>query len=269
MDVVTQKLIEKASGENIIKEEKKYEFDLLQLWRGFDYKVDDYITIRQPTIDDIIRFGEKKVYASIEPFVTNPTSHRLQLWDIGVDWNEISDFDLFISLSQGLKKEDTSLIFGDFDFSILLPKESSVTGEKFLVAPDGAFFIDEDKYMHIREYIRLMFNQYPKVEKAKGKTTKQAIIDEEKMNLLNAKKDERLQNKSIYLPLISSMVNHPGFKYRKDELDKVGIYEFMDSVQRLQIYESTTALMKGVYSGFMDTSKMDLKNDLNWLKDLH
>ena len=269
MDIVTQKLIEKASGEINVAEGQKYEFDLLQLWSGFDYKVDDYITIRQPTMGDIIRFGEKKVSASILPFVTNPTSFRLQLWDMGVDWNEISDFDLFIALSQELKKEDTSLIFGDFDFSILLPRENSITGEKLLIAPDGAFFIDEDKYMHIREYIRLMFNQYPKVEKAKGKTTKQAIIDEERMKLLNIKKDEKSQNKSIYLPLISSMVNHPGFKYRKDELDKVGIYEFMDSVQRLQVYESTTALMKGIYSGFIDTSKMDLKNDLNWLKDLH
>lgn len=269
MDVVTKKLIDEASGD--IKDNKKetsFDFDILQLWKGLDYKIDDYITIRQPTVDDIIRFGEKKLYASISPFVTNPTTYRLQLWDIGIDWNKISDFELFIVLAQGLKKEDTSLIFGDFDFSKLVPLGNPNTGEKVLMGFDGSFFIDENKYLHIREYIRLMFNQYPKVEKAKGKTTKQAIIDEERMNLLNEKKKGN-RNKSIYLPLISAMVNHPGFKYRKNELDQVGIYEFMDSVQRLQVYESATALMRGVYSGFCDTSKMDLKNDLNWLKDLH
>ena len=43
----------------------------------------------------------------------------------------------------------------------------------------------------------------------------------------------------------------------------------MDSVQRLQVYESTRALMSGMYSGMLDTSKMNLNKELNWLRDLH
>ena len=53
--------------------------------------------------------------------------------------------------------------------------------------------------------------------------------------------------KSTLLPLISTCLNHPGFKYKKNELREVGIVEFMDSVQRLQVYESSTALLKGIY----------------------
>ena len=82
-----------------------------------------------------------------------------------------------------------------------------------------------------------------------------------------AKKKGELEH-SILLPLISSMVNHPGFKYKKKELIDVGIVEFMDSVQRLQLYENVTALMSGVYSGMLDTSKMNLSKELNWLRDL-
>jgi len=41
----------------------------------------------------------------------------------------------------------------------------------------------------------------------------------------------------------------------------------MDSVQRLQIYESSTALMKGMYSGFLDTSKIN-KEELNFMRDI-
>ena len=48
---------------------------------------------------------------------------------------------------------------------------------------------------------------------------------------------------------------------------EVGIVEFMDSVQRLQIYESSTALMKGMYSGFLDTSKIN-KEELNFMRDI-
>lgn len=270
MDKVAKELIKNSTPQK--SEDKQYEFyfDELQMYYGMDYKIDDQITIKQPNIGEIIEFGEKRVLSSIMPFVSNPTSYRLQLWDIGIDWNKITDYELFIMLVQSLKKEDTSLIFGDVDFSSLKPYIDKSNNDAIVLMNDErTFVIDEEKYMHIREYIRAMFNQYPKVEKAKGKATKEAIIDEERINLLNETRlNKNNKNKSIYLPLISAMVNHPGFKYKKNELKEVGIVEFMDSVSRLQIYESTMALMSGMYSGFCDTSKMDLKKELNWLRDL-
>jgi len=41
----------------------------------------------------------------------------------------------------------------------------------------------------------------------------------------------------------------------------------MDSVQRLQVYETSTALLKGSYSGFIDTSKIN-KDEFNFMRDL-
>ena len=269
---VTQTILNEGNQKNTTdsKEEKKYEFqfDELQMYYGMDYKVNDHITIMQPTMGQIIEFGEKKIYSSIMPFVSNPTTYRLQLWDMGIDWNKISDFELFVMLVQGLKKDDTTLIFGDFDFGELKPYVDTSNNNALVLSNiDGSIVIDEETYMHIREYIRLMFDQHPKAEKAKGKFTKESIIEEERINLLNAQKQNK-KEKSIYLPLISAMLNHPGFKYKKHELKDVGIVEFMDSVKRLQLYESTRALMSGMYSGFCDVSKMDLNKELNWLRDL-
>lgn len=273
MDKVAKEIIKDVANQKKENpDEKKYEFsfDELQMYYGLDYKIDDQITIKQPTMGDIIEFGEHKVFSSIMPFVSNPTTYRLQLWDMGIDWNKISDYELFLTLIQGSNKEDTSLIFGDIDFSSLQPYMNQSNNEIVLMNQDQTLIIDEYKYMHMREYIRLMFNQYPKVEKAKGRATKEAIIDEERIKLLNEQRlNKNKKNKSIYLPLISAMVNHPGFKYKKNELKEVGIVEFMDSVKRLQVYESTVALMSGIYSGFCDTSKMNLSKDLNWLRDLH
>ena len=271
VDQAAKKLIDDSNKKDV-NQEKKYEFnfDELKMYYGLDYKIDDQIIIRQPTIGDIIEFGEQHVLSSIMPFVSNPTSYRLHLWDMGIDWNKISDYELFVSLIQGSKKEDTYLLFGDVDFGSLSPYQNTETNDIVLMSDDRSLMIDEYKYMHMREYIRLMFNQYPKVEKAKGKATKEAIIDEERMNLINNKKlNKNKGSKSMYLPLISSMVNHPGFKYKKNELKEVGIVEFMDSVKRLQVYESTRALMSGIYSGFCDTSKMNLNKELNWLRDIY
>ena len=261
---------QKNSATNTSNEsEYKFDFDELQMYYGMDYKINDQIIIKQPTIGDIIEFGERRIYSSIAPFVGNPTSYRLQLWDIGIDWNKISDFELFAMLVQGLKPEDTSLIFGDVDFSELKPyADPSNNNSLILTNKEFTFMIDEYTYMHIREYVRMLFQQYPKVEKAKGKSTKLSIIDEERMKIFNDQKNNKNGSKSMYLPLISALVNHPGFKYKKHELKECGIYEFMDSVKRLQLYESTRALMSGMYSGMLNTKGMDLNKELNWLRDL-
>lgn len=271
--IFTDNLNNQKNNADSQQKEYKFQFDELKMYYGLDYQVNENITIHIPTIGEIIEFGEQRIYSSIAPFVGNPTSYRLQLWDMGVDWNKISDFELFIMLVQGLNIEDTCLVFGETDFSKLKPYMKENTGdtkELVLYDPEQQLSIDEETYMHIREYVRLVFNQNPKVEKAKGKATKEAIIDEERMNLALEKKNGKKNiGKSIYLPLISALLNHPGFKYKKDELKEVNLVEFMDSVQRLQVYESTRALMSGMYSGMLDTSKMNLNKELNWLRDLH
>ena len=51
------------------------------------------------------------------------------------------------------------------------------------------------------------------------------------------------------------------------ELREVGLYQFMDSVKRLQIYESSRALLNGLYCGFSDLSKIN-KNEFNFMRDI-
>ena len=75
------------------------------------------------------------------------------------------------------------------------------------------------------------------------------------------------KSKSMLLPLVSSCINHPGFKYKLNELREIGIVQFMDSVQRLQIYESTVAINSGLYSGMCDLSKVD-KKLFNFMRDI-
>lgn len=264
------------------------DFDELKIYFGDDYYPTPKICIKQPSIGDIIEFGDTKFYSIVTTLCANPTSFRLQLWDMGIDWCEISDFDLFKILIKNYTPEDTYLLFGDLNLSwfeefhnnesdcdllVYIPRDEDgnvisidIKDEKDLIT------IYEIDYIKIVEYLRFMFNIHPKTERAKGRITKEAIIDEERMNLANEKrkkKDIDIQ-KSFLLPLVSSLVNHPGFKYKKSELREIGIVEFMDSVRRLQTYESTTALMKGIYSGMVDTSKIkNLDKELNWMKDLN
>lgn len=54
---------------------------------------------------------------------------------------------------------------------------------------ENDFILKESEYMEIAEYIRTLLNIHPKIEKARGKTTKQWMIDEDKMNM--AQRDEK------------------------------------------------------------------------------
>lgn len=248
----------------------KFEFDRLKMYFGEPYTIKcemGEVLIIQPTIGNILEFGEKQFYSMLNTFISNPTSYRLQLWDMGVDWNKISDYELFCTLIKGVNKQATSLLFGDVNFQLFeLYKKKEVDGSEAFTLYNQTqnIEIDEDNYKHIAEYLRLMFNICPKVEKAKGKATKEAIIEEERANL---ERDKDKNSKSMLLPLVSSCVNHPGFKYKLNELRDMGIVQFMDSVQRLQIYESTSALNSGMYSGMCDLSKVD-KKLFNFMRDI-
>lgn len=243
-------------------EQKSYSFDKLRMYFGEDYKVADGIIISQPSIGDIMEFGEDQFYDMLNPFIINPTTMRVALWQQNIDWTKITDYELFYRLILQLKltPDKTSIVFGDLDFSkfSLYERQDKVNDEivkdVVLLNAEQKVIIDEDIYTHMSNYLRTMFNIFPKVEKAKGRTTKEWMIEEEIQNNQNKPLPE-----SNLLPMISFCLNHPGFKYKKNELKDLGIVEFNDSIQRLLVYESTNSLMKGMYSGFVDTSKIDKK----------
>lgn len=248
---------------------KPKNIDKLQLYFRQAYSIDNFGTIYQPTVGDIMEFGEQRFFNMLNVFIGNTTMFRLQLWKNGIDWNKITDYQLFCGLIASVEPNDSYILFGDIDFSQFedgwtITRENGETVPA-LVNNEQQLYIDEEIYVNIAHYLRTMFNIFPKNEWARGKATKEAIIWEDEENY---KKNKDKTYRSHLLPLISACVNHPGFKYKSNELKEIGIFEFMDSVQRLQIYESTSALLKGRYSGFVDTSNID-NEEFNFMRDLY
>ena len=282
LDGLQQAVIEEEQKKQSSKK-KEYSFDKLALLFMEDYEVKG-IKISQPTINDILRVGESNFYQALSPFLYNSTSIRVMLWEAGIDWCNVKDIEVFDILNNIQKQNKEilrqvigdevekrenplNILFKDIDiteFHLYKEKETEDSEEKLcLYSHTYDIKLYEEDYMQIAEYIREMLNIHPKVEKAKGKTAKRWMIDEDKMNALH--RDEK--NTSTLLPLVSACVNHPGFKYKLQELREVGIYQFMDAVQRLQIYESSIALLNGSYSGFCDISKVD-KDNFNFMRDI-
>lgn len=262
----------KQNAEDIVAEEPELDFNPLALYFGDDYVIKSgskEIRIHQPVVQDFIDYGESNIYASIVPFISNTTAYRVQLWDAGIDWCKTSNQELFAMLCKSIDQKYSRIIFGDINFSsfdLYEKKNNNGETEIVLYSKEHDLEIDEKTRNKMCKYVQYMFNARPPEEEfTSSKTLKQDLINNDRQKQLSKSKSDRHYTNLV--SLISFCVNHPGFKYRKNELREVGIVEFMDSVQRLQVYEATHALMGGMYSGFVDTSKID-KKEFDFMREL-
>lgn len=254
----------------------KIEFDRLQMYFGEPYHINlegthGEIVIYSPTIGKIIEVGEKRFYQTLNIFCTNTTANRLTLWEAGIDWNDISDFELFTMLITTADPEIYHIFFKDLDFSKFerIAKQTEDKPVMVLYNSDDDIEINEQVYFHISQYLRTVFNYFPEEKITRDPVLKKWYIDKDKRERHNeeekAKKGK--EKTSSIQSQISSFINHPGTKYKLRELKEVGVCEFFDSLQRLQIYESATACMKGLFSGFVDGKKIK-PEEYNFMREI-
>lgn len=236
--------------------------DDLQLYFGDDYAINDSISIHQPTVDEIVKFGEREYFSVVHTITAIPSDMKSQLWDMGLDWMEVDDFELFMMLSQTLTLDRTSILFGDLDFSKLKPFRNPQNDDIILANKETGIIVDKMIYLRIVAYLRKAHNITPKIERAKNKMTKQILIDEDRRKL-ESNKDKPF--KSYLLPLISSVKVKQG--YTKDYVRNMGYVELMDDIKRLQIINNADHLLSGCYAGTIDMKKIN-RDELNWMKEL-
>ena len=259
------KASEKRQLQKSIRE--SFSYDLLKMLMRRDYTTRNGIVIRQPSVGEIVDIGEEQFYRGINIWITNTTSYRVVLWKNGIDWCKYTDFELFFSLFKAIDPEVSSLLFPNLDLSTFEQRQRKIGEDEYesvLVSYDLDMIIDNKTYLEISQYLRTMFGIFPKDEFGKGRATKESMIfdDEER-----AKMSKGGFTSTLY-PLISFLTNHPGFKYRVDELDDIGIFYFMDAAARIPATENTRALLVGSMSGFADTSKIP-KENFNFMRDLY
>lgn len=241
--------------------------DKLLLYLGKDLEINQDITIHQPSILDIAQFGEKKYFSTVYTICSIPSDFKSELWDLGLNYGKVSDFECFVLITRNISADDTKLLLGDeISFKDMVPVKDPDTGEIVLLDADREIIINEEIYTSMIEQIRCMHDIVPKRERAANKETLELLIREDR-----TKKEKKNDSKteSILLPLISSMVNSPGFKYDINTLQNLGVFSFFDSVRRIQAINTANSISQGMYSGMVDISKNPaLKNELNWLRDL-
>lgn len=244
-------------------EKSTIEIDAVQLYFGEPLIINEHIKVMSPTVGDFIKTGESKYFGTLHMLTAIPSDMKASLWDMGICWMDISDFDFFCLLTRSLGKEDTKVFLGDLDLSEFEfdPKNDFL----YKIMPDGTFIvINEEIYQAIVTTLRTIHGIVPKPEKVKSDSMKELMIQ---LNREDIEKAKREKKSSTLLPLISSMLNSPGFKYDMFSIKQVPYYAFMDSIKRIPVISNAMAMLQGIYGGWVDTSKLD-KNILDWMRDL-
>lgn len=233
------------------------------MYFGEPFFASKQIPILCPTIKEIVEFGEREYYNTVYVLCSTPSDYKSILFDMGLDWEELSEFQFFHILSQSLPQSKTKLLLGDVDLSKMkLYPHPENEGEVILADKESGIIIDEYVYLKIAEYIRQMHGLKKNVERAKNKRTKRVMIEYDRQ--LRESRSES-EYKSMLFPLVTSLKAKMG--YTLDYIGQMHIVEFMNDINRLNVIRNSDALFNAMYSGFCDTSKID-KKELNWMKDI-
>ena len=244
--------------------------DKLQLLRGQDYVITKYLKIHQPTLDEIFHYGEQDYYTMVSTLTAIPSDMKSILFDAGVDYTQMSEFELFCQCLRWFGPCKTSILFGDkIDLTSLDLYQVIKTNEVLLCKlnenkddiDQAHLAIDEPVYILMADYIRQMHGFQKKIEIAGNESTKRVLIDEDKRNRESSKNKPF---ESVLYPLILGMVNCAEFPYTFETVWNLPISVFMDSVAQVQKLKNVGYTMQGIYSGNIDVKKID-KDELKWI----
>lgn len=245
-------------------------YDELKIYGGKSYYINEDISIKQPKLGKIKKYGEKKYFNMVHTLCSVGADLKWQLDDIGIDYTKISDYELFYSiLARSYSKEDTKILFGNvLDFSQMQIVHDDNIDENVMiqVLEDGKQIrIDRFIYSSIVNVLRKMHKMKRNDEVPGNEMTRQILIDDAREEY---EENRNKPNKSYLLPLISTMVNSEGFKRDDNTVFDMKIRAFMDSVSRVSKIKNAELLLQSGYSGFgVDLKKID-KEALNYMGEL-
>lgn len=235
--------------------------DQLRSFRSREYRINDRIAIRNPSLEEIADFGEQRYFGLVRAICSTPADRKVEIWDkLHIYWEEMDEYDLFLSLFQALMTQDMSIFFGDMDFASFKLAARPGLPDLALINADHVV-IDRAVHKLMTDYFREIHGMKKNVDTGYNDATRKIMIEDDRDEMmLQMKKPFQ----SILKPLISSLTNCPEFKYRWDDVWTLPVGVFMDSVKQVPRYKNYNFVMHGIYSGCVDIKKVN-RQELNWM----
>ena len=274
-----------------------FDVDDLKIYRGSDIQITNKIIVTQPTIDQIIEFGEKRYFQSVYCLTGVGADFKWQLWDyFGKDYTQVDDFELFklmiwksLSSKKYIYKElmenqekyeeelkkipeeelaemlvnPLSLVLKNIDLADFEEYKSDKSHETFLYDKEHDITIDRLIYAQIVDAVRKIHGLKRNNQIPANEITKMDLIDDARDEAMMASKKPY---KSVLKPLISALAVKTG-QLGSDSIWNTKINMFFDSIKRINKIQDAELLLQGAYSGFASLKGVD-KTRLDWAGDI-
>lgn len=227
-----------------------------------DYAVNDTISVRIPTVGEILR-DERGYYNLVALVSATPYEMMVQLDEAGIDFTAINEFELFCLLHPRLCEIDTSMVFGGFSFNSLMPARNRETGETVLWDMENGIVYDKTVHTTVCRILRKI-HFLPEVKGKPGnEEARKYMIERMRTKQIRA---ARRKNNAQLEGLIVSLVCTEQYKYDFDGTKTLTIYQFNSCVHQIIHKINYDNIMIGCYAGTVDSKNLS-RNDLNWLRE--
>lgn len=224
------------------------------------YAINEDIIIRIPTVREVLQ-DEDNYYGLVYSLTSMPIDRMVQLDDLGIDFTQISDYDLFLLFFSAIRTQDTHLIFGDLDLSKFALAESDDGSSFVLVDTENDIVIDRRVQLQIAATLRRIHHLEKNRRRPGNKEAQDFMLQVEREKMKRQKKRSTFSNLES---LIIALVNTEQFCYRYDDVLDLTIYQFNESVRQIVHKVEYDNRMRGVYAGTISAKDLS-QDDLNWL----
>lgn len=228
---------------------------------GDDFVTTNGIIVRNPLISEIKEIGEFRYLTLVNMVIMRPYDDMVNLWDSGIDYEEITDYEIFMRNTIGLPKQATEILFGDLDFSKMRIIPNPSNGNP--VMSDGKIIIDEMIYNQIVDFIRFIHF----IDKESSDEIKPGNLGTKKYLI---KRMRRKQEKNAKKPpvqhlsnIISSLVNDSNFPYNYSTVRDLHIGQLYNSFYRIVKHDNSNYIKQAIYGGTISSKDID-NSVLEW-----
>ena len=229
------------------------------LYKNF-YPINDFIGIYVPTIEEILQ-SEDEYYNLVAMLTAMPIDLMVILDDAGIDFTKINEYELFLLLFEGIKSQDTHLIFGNLDLSGFHLAQNKQNGLMVLIDEQNGIMIDRAIHGQISSVLRKIHHLQKDRRKPANPEAREFLIKRARDKM--RRKKNRIEESQLE-SLIIAMVNTEQYKYDFESTKKLSIYQFNESVRQIIKKVDYDNKMYGVYTGTINAKELSQK-DLNWL----
>ena len=226
------------------------------------HKINDFITIRIPTIKDIIE-NEDDYYGNVALIVATPYDMMVQLDDMKIDFTQINEWDLFLLLFNELRTRDLSLIFDGLNLRDFVTAENKQNGNIILVNPKTGVKIDRAIHDQICRYLRKTLRLQKNDKRPANEEARKFLIERTRTKLKRRRK--QLVESQIEKYIVA-LVNTSEFPYTYESVLGLTINQFYASLHQIVKKIKYDKLMIGCYAGTVNMKELD-QNELNWISN--